>query len=89
MFIVMIISMLVFSLFGWPNPVMRVLTRLLCLPFVAGISYEIIKIAGRSKSKLMAAFIYPGMMLQKITTKEPDQAQLEVAITALKEVLDK
>ena len=88
MFIVMIISMLVFSLFGWPNPLIRVLTRLVCLPVVAGISYEIIKIAGKSKSKAMGIFIYPGMMLQKITTKEPDEAQLEVAITALKEVLD-
>lgn len=88
MFIVMIISMLVFSLFGWPNPLLRVAYRLLCLPFVAGISYEIIKLAGKCDNKLMRAFVFPGMMLQKITTKEPDDKQLEVAITALKAVLD-
>ena len=61
--------------------------RLLLLPIVAGISYEIIKIASKSQSKLMMLVNYPGMMLQKLTTKEPDDSQLEVALEALKNVL--
>lgn len=88
MLIVMVISMLVFSLFGWPNPLLRVVYRLLCLPVVAGISYEIIKLAGSCDNKAMKIFVFPGMMLQKITTREPDDQQLEVAITALKAVID-
>lgn len=69
------------------SPVQRVLTKLVLLPLVAGISYEIIKIAGKSKSKLVGILSYPGLMLQKLTTKEPDDKQLEVAIEALKNVL--
>ncbi len=88
MVIVMVISMLIFSLFGWPNPILRVVYRLICLPVVAGISYEIIKIAGKYDNKMIKAIIYPGMMLQKITTREPNDEQLEVALCALKAVLD-
>ncbi|SHH22348.1 DUF1385 domain-containing protein [Tepidibacter thalassicus] len=88
MFIVMIISLLVYSLFGWPNPIMRVVYRLICLPVVAGISYEIIKLAGKYDNKFMRIVVFPGMMLQKVTTKEPDDEQLEVALCALRAVLD-
>jgi len=87
LFVVMVVSMLIFSLIGWPNPLVRVGMRLLLLPIVAGISYEIIKIASKSQSKLMMLVNYPGMMLQKLTTKEPDDSQLEVALEALKNVL--
>ncbi len=87
LFIVMIVSILLFSFFRWPNLLVRLVTRIILLPVVAGISYEIIKWAGRSDSKLVCMISAPGMWLQKITTKEPDDSQLEVAITALKNVL--
>jgi uncharacterized protein YqhQ len=57
------------------------------MPVVAGISYEIIKWAGKSQSKISCIVSAPGMWLQKITTKEPDDKQIEVAIEALKNVL--
>ncbi|MCC5912678.1 MAG: DUF1385 domain-containing protein [Clostridiaceae bacterium] len=87
LFIVMMVSIIMFSMVGWPNPMVRAATRLALLPVVAGISYEIIKIAGKSKSPLMNLINYPGMMLQKLTTLEPDDDQIEVAIAALKNVL--
>lgn len=87
MFIVMMVSMLIFSLFGWNNLLIRVISRLALLPLVAGISYEIIKLAGKSNSPIMNLVSYPGMMMQKLTTIEPDDSQIEVAIEALKNVL--
>ncbi len=87
LFLVMIVSILLFSFFRWPNLLVRLVTRIVLLPFVAGISYEIIKWAGRSESKLVCAVSAPGLWLQKITTREPDDSQLEVAIKALNNVL--
>lgn len=88
LFMVMIVSILVLSLFGWPNPLQRFLIRLIMIPFVAGISYEINRLIGKSNSKLAYLISYPGLMLQKIATvKEPDESQIEVAIEALKAVL--
>lgn len=87
LFIVMMVSMVFFSIIGWSDPITRVISRLLLLPVVAGISYEIIKIAGKSQSALMSIVSYPGMMMQKLTTIEPDDSQIEVAIEALKNVL--
>lgn len=87
LFIVMIVSILLFSLFKWPNILVRLVTRIALLPIVAGISYEIIKWAGRSDSKLVCIVSAPGLWLQKITTREPDDSQIEVAIEALKNVL--
>ncbi len=87
LFIVMMVSMIVFSLIGWQDPITRMVTRLALLPVVAGISYEIIRIAGRSQSAFMSIVSYPGMMMQKLTTIEPDDSQIEVAIEALKGVL--
>ena len=88
LFIVMFISIILFAFFGWPNPLLRVLIRIVCIPIVAGISYEIIKFLGKYNNILSKIVAYPGMMMQKITTKEPDDAQLEVAIAALKAVLN-
>ncbi|CAH2215022.1 conserved membrane protein of unknown function [Tepidibacter aestuarii] len=88
MFIVMIVSMLIYFLFGWPNPLVRILSRLVCIPIVAGISYEIIKIAGKYDNVFVRIISLPGMMLQKITTREPDDEQLEVALCALKAALE-
>lgn len=88
MFMVMMVSILVLSFFGWPNPVQRILVRILMFPVIAGISYEINRLIGRSNSKLSSYLAYPGLMIQKIATvKEPDDGQIEVAIAALKEVI--
>jgi len=87
LFIVMIVSILLFSMFSWSGVLMRLLVRIILIPIVAGISYEIIKWAGKSQSKLSCLVSAPGMWLQKITTREPDDKQIEVAIEALKNVL--
>ncbi|CEN91118.1 DUF1385 domain-containing protein [Paraclostridium sordellii] len=88
LFIVMITSIILFSFFGWPNHLIRIVMRILCVPIVAGISYEIIKLLGKYDNKLTRFVAYPGMMLQKFTTREPDDKQLEVALEALKAVLN-
>ena len=87
--IVMILSILVFSLLGRPALWLRVLERLAVIPLVAAISYEIIRFAGRHEdSTLMKILMSPGLLLQKITTREPDESQLEVAIKALEAAID-
>lgn len=86
--IVMIISIVAFSFLEWNNIIVRIVTKLLLLPFIAGISYEIIKWAGSSESKWVNVVMYPGLMLQKLTTKEPDDEQLEVAICAFLAAMD-
>lgn len=84
LFMVMIISILVLSFFGWPSPLQRVLIRIIMFPVIAGISYEINRVIGRSSSKLCYALSYPGLMIQKLATvKEPDESQIQVAIDAL------
>ncbi|NLY45625.1 MAG: DUF1385 domain-containing protein [Tissierella sp.] len=90
LFMVMIVSIFVLSFFGWPNPLQRILIRILMFPVIAGVSYEINRIIGRSSSKLCYALSYPGLMVQKLATvKEPDDKQIEVAIAALKVVIPK
>lgn len=85
---VLLISIVVFSFFGWPNPLMRVVIRLAMLPFIAGIAYEVNKYVGRNDQTLFAKIAAkPGFWFQKLTTKEPDDSMLEVAIAALKEVI--
>ncbi|MCR1935600.1 DUF1385 domain-containing protein [Clostridium tepidum] len=84
LFLVMIVSILLFSLTGWNNIWQRILYRITLLPVVSGITYEIIKWLGKSNHKFAKIIAYPGIMLQKLTTKEPDLQQLEVAIMALK-----
>lgn len=88
LFIVMIISIIVFSFAGWHNRWINLLLRLILIPLVAGISYELLKFSGKSKSPIMAVINYPGLLLQKLTTKEPDDLQVEVAIAALEGVLN-
>ncbi len=88
--IVMVVSIIVFAFLPWSEVIwIRVLLRLAFLPVVAGLAYEIIKIAGRSKSKCVTFLTKPGLALQKLTTREPDESQLEVAIASLKAVLPK
>ena len=84
---VMIVSIVLFSFISWENMWTRLGMRLLLLPVVAGISYEIIRWAGRSKSRIVCFISKPGMWLQNITTREPDDNQLEVAIASMKAVL--
>lgn len=69
------------------NVLLNMGMRLLFMPIVAGISYEIIKIAGKSKNKFVQMLNKPGMWLQRLTTKEPDESQIEVAIASLKAVI--
>jgi len=85
---VMIVSILVFSLLGRPDFLHRVLYKILLLPVVAGISYEAIRFTGKySRFKLIQILSWPGLVLQKITTREPDADQIEVAIEAMKKVI--
>lgn len=86
--IVMVISMILFSAIGWPNPWVRILSRFILLPIVAGLSYEVIKWAGKSNSQLVYAISYPGLLMQQMTTREPDDRQIEVAIAAMKSVVE-
>lgn len=87
MFIVMIVSILVFSAVSWSNPFVRMGLRLLLLPVVVGISYEISRWTGRHDNLLSAILAAPGKALQKLTVFEPDDSMLEVAITALTAVI--
>ena len=87
---VMVISIIIFSIIGrHENIFVNLAYRIVALPLVAGISYEIIKWAGRSKNILVVFLSKPGLWLQRLTTREPDDSQLEVAIAALKDVLPK
>lgn len=85
--IVMIISILFFSFLSWGRLYVLMLFKLMLLPVIAGFSYEIIKILGRHDNWLTRIIGAPGMWLQYITTREPDEQQIEVAIAALKGVL--
>lgn len=88
MMIVMVVSILLFSFMGWPNIILRIISRIVMLPVVSGISYEFIRLAGKCNNPIIRALNAPGMWLQRLTTREPDEAQLEVAIAALKGVLN-
>ena len=81
---VMIISIIIFTLLPKTGVILRVLMRLALLPVVAGLSYEVIKWAGRSKNKAVCTLSKPGLWLQKLTTREPDDSQIEVAIESMK-----
>ncbi len=86
--IVMIISMVVFFFIRTDTIWLRLVSRILLVPFVAGISYEVIRWAGRSDSPVVKIVSAPGLCLQKITTAEPDGSQIEAAIAAMKGVLE-
>ncbi len=92
MVFVMVISILVFALVESILPVkltgiLRILLKIACLPIVAGLSYELLKWLAKTKSKWVLPLKLPGMLLQCVTTREPDEKMLEVAITAFNEVL--
>jgi uncharacterized protein YqhQ len=85
--IVFVISIIIFSFISWSSILVRIALKIVLLPVVAGLSYEIIKIAGKSDSPIVKAISFPGLMMQKLTTKEPDDKQLEVALAAMIAVL--
>lgn len=84
MTITLLLSILVFMFVGWGNIFVRMLIKLCCLPLIMGISYELIRIAGKFDNIITRIISFSGMMIQRITTKEPDEEMLEVAITAFK-----
>ena len=89
LFIVLIIAIFVFVLVGRPTLWILILSRIVLIPVIAVISYEIMKFgAGYIKNKMVRILLAPGLMLQAITTREPDDSQLEAAISALKEVIE-
>ncbi|MCK5568021.1 MAG: DUF1385 domain-containing protein [Actinomycetia bacterium] len=87
--IVMVVAIIVFSFLGRPPLLLRILYRVLLMPVVAGISYELIKLAGKfSKYKIVNILFYPGLLLQKVTTREPDDSQIEVAMNSFNRVIE-
>jgi len=86
--IVMIMAMLVFMFVRTDAVILRLLSRIILVPVIAGLSYEVIKWAGRNNNWLVNIVSYPGLSLQKITTAEPDDSMIETAITAMNAVLE-
>lgn len=88
--IVLVVAILTFSLVGNPPLLIKIASRILLLPVVAGVSYEILRFSGRhTENPLLKPFLMPGLLLQKITTREPSDDQIEVALAALREVVGK
>lgn len=88
LFFVLAISILLLMIVQVESPLMRVVVRIALLPVIAGISYEVLKLAGRSDNAVIIFFSKPGLAIQKITTKEPDDSMIEVAIQAVEAVFD-
>ena len=86
--IVLIISILVFMFIRFDNNLIQLLLRLALVPVIAGISYEFLRIAGRSNSKVIDVLSKPGMWVQHITTSEPDDDMIEVGIASVEAVFD-
>jgi uncharacterized protein YqhQ len=88
--VVMVVAIFVFGAIGLREWYLLIATRLLCIPLIVGLSFEVIKFAGRNRHRgWVQAIIWPGMQLQKLTTREPDREQLAVAIAALEAVLER
>jgi uncharacterized protein YqhQ len=86
--IVMVVAILVFALFGSPGLWWRIGSRIVGIPIIAGLAYEVLRVGARYEhSSFMRALMAPGLWLQKITTKAPDREQIEVAIASFNEVL--
>ena len=86
--IVMVISILFFMVIRVDTLWLRVLSRIVLIPVIAGVSYEFLRLAGRNDSKIVNLLSKPGMMMQELTTKEPDDSMIEVAIEAVNAVFD-
>lgn len=85
---VLLVSVVVFMFIRFDSPVLQLLCRLLLVPVIAGISYEFIRWAGRSENKVVQILSKPGLWLQNLTTREPDDAMIEVGIASVKAVFD-
>ncbi|MGG7176937.1 peptide chain release factor N(5)-glutamine methyltransferase [Clostridium paraputrificum] len=83
LFLIMFVSIFIFSFTGWGGILQRITLRVVLIPVVAGITYEIIKWLGKSDNNMARIISYPGLKLQELTTKEPDDDQIEVAIASL------
>jgi uncharacterized protein YqhQ len=89
LFIVLVVAIFVFALVGQPTLWIRILSRIALIPVIAVISYEIMKLgAAHIDNKIVRILLSPGLMLQAMTTREPDDSQIEAAISALKEVIE-
>lgn len=88
LFLVLAISIILFMMIRVESAIMRLLIRIILLPVIAGISYEVLKLAGRSDNFLINLISKPGLAIQKLTTKEPDDSMIEVAIQAVEAVFD-
>ncbi len=88
LFLVMFVSIVFFMFFTTDVLVLRIFYKIIFLPVIAGISYEFLRLAGESDNILVRMFSYPGLKLQNLTTKEPDDDQIEVAIVAMNKVLE-
>lgn len=88
MLIVMVISIVFFAFIRVDNQAMKVILRILLVPVIAGVSYEFIRLAGNSSSRIVGILSAPGLWMQKLTTKEPDEDMVQVAIQAVEAVFD-
>ena len=86
--IVMCISILFFMFIRVDSPILRLVFRVLLVPVIAGVSYEVLRLAGNSDSKFMDIVSKPGLLLQRLTTSEPDASMVEVAIASVEAVFD-
>ena len=86
--IVMVISILFFMVVRVDGVLLRIVSRIVLIPVIAGISYEVLQLAGRSNSRFMDLVSRPGMWMQGLTTSEPDDSMIEVAIAATEAVFD-
>jgi uncharacterized protein YqhQ len=86
--IVMVVAILVFAVFGNPGLWWRIGSRIVAIPIIAGLAFEVLRLGARyERSRFMRALMTPGLWLQKITTRPPDHGQIEVAIASFNEVL--
>ncbi len=88
LFLVMGVSIILFMIIRVESPLLRVVSRIILLPVIAGISYEVLKLAGRSDNFFVNLISKPGLAIQKMTTQEPDDSMIEVAIQAVEAVFD-
>lgn len=88
MLFVMVVSIILFMFIRVDNQILRIVVRLLLIPVIAGISYELIRLAGKSENVLVKIISAPGLLLQRLTTKEPDNEMIEVAIKSVEAVFD-
>ena len=84
----MVLSILFFLFIRFDSTILMIVARLLLIPIIAGVSYEFIRVAGNTDNKIIGALSKPGMCLQRLTTREPDDSMIEVGIAAVDAVFD-